>query len=204
MCAHGPFEVGQNVRVTSPGIAWLVSGAPGSGKSTVGRIVAELAEAAVLDKDTLFSPLVDQMLLMRGLPLGQRESDWYTQTVKPLEYQCLFATAKEVLSCGTDVVVTAPFTSYVRDDYMWGDLCHALGGGEVRVLWVQSDDDTTYDRMRKRMYPRDKSALSDWRTYCERVRASEPPTVDHAAIDNRPDSLEDLPERVAAVLKKWA
>jgi predicted kinase len=180
---------------------WVVAGAPGAGKSTVASLLAaRLAPpGAVVDKDTLYSGFVAEVLAAYGREHGEREGPWYDEHVKVHEYGGMTAAAAQIRRSGAPVVLVAPFTQVIRDVRLWGEWVSRLGGDPVRLVWVRLDPTLLHARLVGRGRSRDCGKLADFETFVTRVRSDEPPPVPHLTIDSSL-RLEALPDAVATVL----
>ncbi len=170
-----------------PGTVWVVAGAPGAGKSTVARLLAQALDPvpARLDKDTLFGGLVGALLHAHGRSPGEREGEWYDEHVKVHEYAAMTAAARDVRAAGCPVLLDAPFTTQVRDPGRWTDWVTELGGPQVRLVWVRSDPVTLRERLLARADPKDDGKLTAFDAFVARMQPDRPPPVPHDEIDNR-------------------
>ncbi|GAA4910963.1 AAA family ATPase [Streptomonospora salina] len=169
------------------GTVWVVAGAPGAGKSTVADLLLRRLDPvpALLDKDTLFSGFVAEVLSAHGRSYGEREGAWYDEHVKVHEYGGMTAAAAQIRAAGCPVMPVAPFTGQLRDSDRWRSWVAELGGDPVRLVWVASDGATLRARLGGRGRSRDSGKLDGFDAFVARVRPDEPPPVEHLAIDNR-------------------
>lgn len=154
----------------------VVAGCAASGKSTIARILARLMGATYIDKDDATRRLTDLALTLGGHEPTDRESDFYVERIRDLEYDTLFAIANANLDIGNDVVVSAPFLNVIKDYDAWSTLGYpiACDSFDVDIVWIEHDAKAEHARMTARAATRDGNKLSKWNEYEKSVENTEP------------------------------
>lgn len=134
-------------------LAVVVAGTAGSGKSTLGRAIAETLRAPLVDLDSVTTPLLD------ALPEEVLGAHWLTSPHAPAiragRYAALRATAADALATAGRVVVVAPFTAELSGGTEWDALVAALAPAEPHVVHVDGDPAVLASRRSSRGASRD-------------------------------------------------
>ena len=183
----------------------LVCGLPGSGKTTIGKIMATDLDALYIDKDTVSNSFTEAILGAIGCSKDDRESALYLSNVREHEYNTMMALAMENLEIGNSVICSAPFISELNSKE-WLTQCllkveklNAI----VNVIWIHVDENTAYDRIVARNASRDKWKLENWDDYAKKTHHSPPPlNLEHNLIDNSLNPDMPMEERVSEIIKE--
>jgi predicted kinase len=151
----------------------IVAGAPGVGKSTVALRIALALEAASIDIDAVFDPLVP---LLAAQP---------REFVRTAIYESLVAIAEASLPTGAHVVVAAPFTRERRDPRAWNRLATRLSsqGADVVLVWLHAPPEPLLARLAARNAARDAEKLVDPASWLCEAEPEAPPSVSYIAVD---------------------
>ncbi|WP_068782872.1 AAA family ATPase [Paenibacillus phocaensis] len=150
-------------------------GVAGTGKTTVARKLAGRMPAAFLDRDTVGGRFVEKILEMNGLDVNDRDSDFYKQHLRDLEYDTTRDICIENLAAGQNVFMISPFTAELKSkDWMETLLQEArLSKREVDVKVVVvtlKDMETQKERIIDRCTDRDTWKLEHWDDFKHRVQ----------------------------------
>lgn len=175
-----------------PGRLLCVGGAPGSGKTTVGALVARAVGAAIVDLDSVTTPLVEAVAAASG-EVADLDAPRYA-ALRDARYACLAAVVADCLAAGVDVVAVAPFTREAVDG-TWREWGMESGAPSVTTCWLDLDPDEAARRACARGLPRDLA----------KGGAPAPATVvDAASVDLLVEVGVDGPDAMAArVLAGW-
>ncbi|MGL4339606.1 MAG: GntR family transcriptional regulator [Rhodoglobus sp.] len=168
----------------------LIGGYAGSGKTELGRIIARRAGWPILVKHTMTSPVTELAMEAMGLSPHDRESESYTELVRPRQYEALMAAAEENVSCGVSMIVTAPFIREFSNE-AWVARTSARFtsmGADTTLVWVRCDSATMLTYLRHRGAARDTVKLATWSTYVDGLDLDFEPAGPHIIIRNSANS----------------
>jgi predicted kinase len=181
----------------------LVGGLPGSGKTHLGAQIAR-SIGLFLDKDTLSRFFAEDLLTLLGRSPHDRESQIYTDRVRPKEYETLQKVAQENLELGHSTVCAAPFLREF-DDPHWREGIEVqadLAGASLHYIWIDSDEDSIHERLRKRGAARDAWKLANWTTWWLQA-AKGPPSLDGLlTVDNRVQAAGSTQKQLSSIMEK--
>lgn len=156
----------------------VVVGAPGAGKTTLGRALAPHLHAALIDRDTFLGPLAAVVLDQTGndpnnldSPTGQALSTAANRAGEDLTAQ--------IVANGCPVVLVAPYPG--RTTLGWRRRLDQIGA-PIHVLWLDAPLALLRQRLTERAAPRDAAKLHDWDNYASQVPIG-PPAGRHIRID---------------------
>lgn len=150
-------------------------GVAGTGKTTVARKVAARMHAAFLDRDTVGGRFVEKILAMNGLDVNDRDSDFYKEHLRDLEYETTKDLCIDNLAAGQNVFMISPFTAELKNREWINEVIAAAGltrdQVDVKVIVVTlSDIELQKARILARGTDRDRWKLEHWDSYETRVR----------------------------------
>jgi predicted kinase len=158
----------------------LVCGAPGSGKSTVGALVAHRLRAALLDLDTATESLIAVIGELHGT--DNLDDPQFARLTRAARYETITSLAEDNLAAGISAVMVAPFTLERRDPQAWNAVRRRIEhvGASTTLVWLRISADEVLRRVDQRGAGRDLAKLrGDWSASLD----LEPPAVPHVAVD---------------------
>ncbi len=174
-------------------VALFVSGAPASGKTTVGRAAAERMRAALLDLDVVTGPLTVLLGEVSGAGAAL-DHPWMREHAREARYESLLGTALDTLRAGTPTVLVAPFTTERADPRAWAATADRVrsAAAEPVLAWVDCPPGLLLSRMRERAAERDAGTLADPAKLLD--TQSTPPATPHVRVDATRPIAEQLVE----------
>lgn len=152
----------------------LVIGEAGVGKSAIGKLIAKEKNYTYIDKDTATIRLTEQYLKESSPTKNahDRESAFYLETVRPLEYKIILALALENIELGNSVVLTAGFELEIQDEnwlHTNPEILKIRALADLHVVMITVDRQTLLNRLITRNELRDTWKLNNWDTYLKQV-----------------------------------
>ncbi len=149
-------------------------GVAGTGKTTVARKLAVSIPAAFLDRDTIGGRFVEAILAMKGLDTRDRDSAFYKENLRDLEYDTAKDVCIENLAAGQNVFMISPFTAELKNKQWIEDVISAAGLSknevDVKVIVVTLQDmHMQRERIVGRQTERDQWKLDNWGDFEKRI-----------------------------------
>lgn len=181
-------------------------GVAGTGKTTVAEAMAKEVPCAFLDRDTVGGRFVEKFLDANGLDKDDRDSQFYKENLRDLEYDTTKDICIENLSVGQNVFMISPFTAELKSKDWLEQVLSASGKTkedvDVKVVVVTLGDiEMQRKRIEERGTVRDTWKLENWDSYETRVNFV--PTINwdipesHIHIFDNSSAL--TPEKVATL-----
>jgi predicted kinase len=142
---------------------YIITGAPGAGKSTYGRQLASRHRAAFLDIDTASETLVQAALNAMQHNPDDRDSAFFKQTFRAPIYENVFAIAQENLP-HISVVIAGPFTSE-KSNANWRAELQQRFQVPVEIHYIHCSEKQLRRNIERRSNPRDAFKLANWDCY---------------------------------------
>lgn len=160
----------------------LVTGPPGSGKSTTGVAIARRLGAALIDQDSMTNPLVD--VIANRIGASGYDDPQLSALVRQARYECVFAAALDCVRAGTSSVLVAPFTQERTHLATWNGLAERVSkaGGAPVMAWIRISETALSSRLTARAAERDRTKLVDLPGYLASLDMR-PPVGPFAEID---------------------
>lgn len=185
----------------------FVIGPAGSGKSTIGKILANQTGAAFLDGDSML-PITNTLLESTYHDPNDRESDYYLRNVRPVLYQSMFRIALENLEVGNNVIISSTMTQEIKDKLWLERFMKAnervMKNAAVFVVWLKSSHSADRERMIKRSATKDNWKLKNWDSYLRKMSEYaltwRPGSFEYRMLDNSSNNRADLEKQIVGTV----
>lgn len=156
----------------------FVVGVAGTGKSTVAEAITQKIPSVYLDRDTVAGRYTDKFLAFNGLDPDDRDSQFFLEHCRDVEYDITMDVALENLKLGKDIILVSPFTRELKHPTWINEQLARIGctlaDVKVKVLLVYlSDMDVQRERIVGRATVRDSWKLANWDEYAKRLKDPE-------------------------------
>ncbi len=144
----------------------LVTSPPACGKTFVSKELAKALKPIVyLDKDTLI--VLSKQIFKVANEEVNRSSEFFEKNIRNYEYYAIFNLGIEALGYCDSVLINAPFAREIRSPEAIAAMREKVraAGGELIVIWVQTDIEVCRQRMIARNSDRDTWKLAHWDEY---------------------------------------
>ncbi|MGN8646427.1 AAA family ATPase [Gracilibacillus sp. HCP3S3_G5_1] len=187
-------------------------GVAGTGKTTVAEKVSAHIPCAFLDRDTVGGRFVERFLEMNDLDPKDRDSQFYKENLRDLEYDTTKDICIENLRVGQNVFMISPFTAELKNKEWIEEVITTSGKTkeevDVKVVVVTLQDiEQQRKRIEERGTDRDTWKLENWDSYETRVDFV--PTINWdipkeniEIFDNSGDLTEEKVQKLISFLKK--
>lgn len=177
----------------------MMTGPPGAGKTTTGRVLAGQIGAALLDLDSMTNPLVDVIGRLAGA--SAYDDPRLAALARDARYGGLVQVAGDCVEAGVAVVMVAPFTTEREDAQAWNRLEGVLSqrGGRVVLVWQRISRTALGARLVARGAVRDQAKIRDLEGYLDSI-SCEPPRVPFLEVDAEAGSEEQASAIMSALI----
>jgi len=156
----------------------LFSGPAGTGKTTISKKLLEYIPAIYLDKDTVGGRASEKILDMSGMDINDRDSGFYKQHCRDLEYDSTMDVALENLEVGSNVFLIGPFTKELANKKWIDETLNRAGLSQkdidVKVVMVTlSNQEAQKERIIVRNTERDNWKLNNWSEFVSGLKEIE-------------------------------
>lgn len=178
----------------------IVTGCAGSGKTTIGKELAKQLGYAFIDKDTVVNEFTDFALIKFESSIS-RESDFYKNELRPIEYKTTFDVCKEILDCNCGVVLVIPFIAQIQDYSKWLEIKNASNiDAKVKFIWIKHNINNERQHIIKRNEVRDKYKLEHWDEYAKSIENIRPSleynAYEYSNIKHVSDGIDEIIKEV--------
>lgn len=152
----------------------FLTGPGGSGKTSLAKafVFKKLAQRqlwTMVDKDTTSKAYCDFILKSTGHDPNDRDSPWYKEHLRDLDYQSAIDVAEEQLDLGFNVVMPGPWTKEIENNTLNSKIFNSFSDISVIKIGLLIDKEELKKRILKRGLDRDAVKLKDLDSFVEKA-----------------------------------
>lgn len=174
----------------------IISGQPGTGKTTIGKHFAEYLDVGFFDKDIICDDFTFYIMSNIYGKNDDKDSDEYKNNIRNIEYKTISNIILSQLELNLSCVVVAPFTQEIKTDSHYFDHLEEqakIRDYDVYFIHIRVDDEELKSRIVKRNKPEDKRKIENWSNYVQRFEENNLRTPVKVFVNtNINDTIEDI------------
>lgn len=152
----------------------FVFGITGAGKSSIARLIAKRANFMLIDQD-IVSVNYNEFIMgnySQSKDPFDRESQYYKEMIRPIEYKTMLKLAIDNLQNGQSVVIAADFDEEIQHNTYLTENEYMKAILEMATLYavhVTVDHATLLNRLIHRNAEKDRWKIDNWQSYLKSV-----------------------------------
>lgn len=174
----------------------IISGQPGTGKTTIGKHFAEYLDVGFFDKDIICDDFTFYIMSNLYGKNHDKDGDEYKNNVRYLEYKTVQNIMMSQFELNLSFVVVAPFTNEIQNGFEYFDEIEEqarLRDYDIYFIHIKVDETELKSRIIKRNKPEDKQKIANWDNYVQRFREDNLRTSVKIFVNaNIDDTIEDI------------
>jgi shikimate kinase len=174
----------------------IISGQPGTGKTTIGKHFAEYLDVGFFDKDVICDDFTFYIMSKIYGKIDDKDGNEYKDNIREIEYKTISNIIMSQLELNLSFVVVAPFTQEIKESSGYFDVLEEqarLRDYDVYFIHIKVDDEELKSRIVKRNKPEDKSKIEHWQNYSKRFDENNLRTPIRVFVNtNIDDTIEDI------------
>lgn len=174
----------------------IVTGQPGTGKTTIGKHFAEYFDISFFDKDIICDDFT--FFIMSKIYGNEYDKDsiHYKSNVRSLEYKTVMNIMESQINLNLSFVMVAPFTEEIQNGNNYFEKIieeSKLRDYDIYFIHIQVPENELKERIEKRNKPEDKAKLENWQTYVKRFNENNLQEYVTKFVNyNIDDTIEDI------------
>lgn len=171
----------------------IITGTPGTGKTTLASLILKRTNAAYLDNNFIPDAF---------FPNTRRGPEY--EEHRPRFYRALWRIVEENLLVGQSVLLVAPFVNEMQTD-QWREHIIAIlerANARVKIIHLTCSEKALRSRLEERGEARDQWKLDNWETFLEEQPINVQVPFQHLILDTESDPSDNCESAVRYILDR--